>query len=243
MTDSIESNAMLSLRIWRGKDDGRFHDYEVPARPNQTILDVISEVQRRQEPCLAYRFSCRVGVCGSCAMSVNGVPRWTCRTHVRTFADDQVITIEPLRNMPRIKDLVCDLAPFIDSWQRAGGVFRGAATRHQATANTDPTSRARMAADAALQCINCGVCHSACDVVAWNDNYIGPAGLNRAWTLINDDRHIERRDTLSKALGTGGCASCHTQGNCTRLCPIGLSPSEGVAGLKRAAVFGLPKTV
>ena len=231
----------LTVRIWRGKEQGKLVSYEIPARANQTVLDVITEVQRHHEPGLAYRFSCRVGVCGSCAMMVNGKPRWTCRTHVRKVASEGILTVEPLRNMPHIKDLVCDLEPFIDTWQKAGATFSGTSTRHDPPARVDPESSARQVADAALQCINCGVCYSACDVVHWNPEYIGPAGLNRAWTLVNDVRHESRQGTFDKAFGEGGCSSCHSHGNCTRHCPIGLSPSQSIAGLKRAAVFGLPE--
>jgi len=98
----------------------------------------------------------------------------------------------------------------------------------------------RVAADAALQCINCAVCYSACDVVSWNPDYIGPAGLNRAWTLVNDVRHNRREQTFKMAFGEGGCGSCHSHGNCTRHCPVELRPSESIAGLKRAAFSGLP---
>lgn len=242
MSEVVRSGGELVVRIWRGRDDGKLVTYRVPARENQTVLDVITEVQRRHEPSLAYRFSCRVGVCGSCAMTVNGRPRWTCRTHVKKVADQGTLTVEPLRSLPRIKDLVCDLAPFIDTWRKAGAPFEGTSTRHEPPAAIDPASPARRAADAATQCINCGVCYSACDVVHWDRDYIGPAGLNRAWTLVNDARHANRAGTLAKALGSGGCGSCHSQGNCTRHCPVELSPSESIAGLKRAALFGLPNS-
>ncbi|NKB77460.1 MAG: succinate dehydrogenase/fumarate reductase iron-sulfur subunit [Gammaproteobacteria bacterium] len=238
---SVVNVSFLEVKVWRGKDDGELVSYQVPGRENQTVLDVVSEIQRSHEPSLAYRYACRVGVCGSCAMTVNGMPKWTCRTHVKKVMDDGVLTIEPLRNLPRIKDLVCDLSPFIDTWQQAGAPFCGTKTRHEAPANIDPESKARKAADAGLQCINCAVCYSACDVVSWNKDYIGPAGLNRAWTLVNDARHGERQSTFDKAFGSGGCGSCHSQGNCTRHCPIGLSPSESIAGLKKSALFGLPK--
>ncbi len=231
----------LSVRLWRGKDEGELVTYQVPARDNQTVLDVITEVQRLHQPDLAYRFACRVGVCGSCAMTVNGKPRWTCRTHVKKVAVEGVLTVEPLRNLPRIKDLVCDLAPFIDTWKKAGAPFVGKQTRQQPPAAVDPNSKARRAADAALQCINCGVCYSGCDVVNWNRDYVGPAALNRAWTLVNDVRHAERQQSFDKAFGDGGCSNCHSHGNCTRLCPIELSPSNSIAGLKRLTLTGLDK--
>lgn len=228
----------LRVSVWRGKDDGRFETYEVPARDNQTVLDVVTEVQRHHEPALAYRFACRVGVCGSCAMTVNGVPRWTCRTHVKKVAPDGALTVEPLRNMPRIKDLACDMREFFDKWQGAGGRFEGMETRADPPRPVKPSERERRAVDAAIECINCGVCYSACDVVSWNGDYLGPAALNRAWTLVNDERHARRRTTLDDATGADGCASCHTQGSCMRHCPVGLSPTESIAGLKRMSLLG-----
>ncbi|MEO1494029.1 MAG: 2Fe-2S iron-sulfur cluster-binding protein [Pseudomonadota bacterium] len=229
------------VRIWRGRSDGAFRSYRVPARDNQTVLDVVTAVQRRDAPDLAYRFACRVGVCGSCAMMVNGVPRWTCRTHVSRLGPGP-ITIAPLRNLPHIKDLVTDMAPFFEKWQRAGGKFTGSASRADALASISPASKKRQQADAGIECINCAVCYAACDVVAWNEDYLGPAALLRAWTLVNDERHAGQDETRKKATGDGGCSNCHAQANCARHCPVGLSPSHGIAGLKRqslAAMFGL----
>ncbi len=77
----------LRVSIWRGRDDGRFVTYEVPRQASQTVLDVVTHVQRHVDPSLSYRFACRVGMCGSCAMTVNGVARWTCRTHVSKVVD------------------------------------------------------------------------------------------------------------------------------------------------------------
>lgn len=229
----------LSVRIWRGGQDGTFVHYEVPRRPNQTVLDVVTEVQRRQEPALAYRFACRVGVCGTCAMTVNGKPRWTCRTHVRRVAGDGEIVIEPLRNMPRIKDLVVDMGGFFDKWTRAGGRFMGTRNRTQGPARVDPASPQRRQADSGIECINCAVCYAACDVVGWDSEYLGPAALNRAWTLVNDERHADVQGVLAKATGTGGCGSCHTHGSCMSHCPIDLSPTASIAGLKRRSLLDL----
>jgi len=226
-------NEDLQVSIWRGKREGRFVDYQVPGRANQTVLDVVTWVQRHREPSLAYRFACRVGVCGSCAMTVNGRPRWTCRTHVRKVAGDGRLRIEPLRNLPRIKDLACDMAPFFDKWQRAGGRFKGGATRAEPMASLDPSSPQRRAADAAIECINCAVCYSACDTVTWNPDYLGPAALNRAWTLVNDVRHQESRAIVATAAADGGCHACHSHGSCVEFCPVELEPTAGIAGLKR----------
>ncbi len=234
----METAKSLRVRVWRGGESGYWAEYAVAARDNQTVLDVVTEIQRRHEPSLAYRFACRVGVCGSCAMTVNGQPRWTCRTHVRKVVHDGQLTIEPLRNLPRIKDLVCDLEPFIDTWQRAGAIFQGRSDRNDPPQKVDPESISRKQADAALQCINCGVCYSACDVVYWNRRYLGPAALNRVWTLLNDERHSEHQGTFNKAFSRDGCSSCHSHGNCARFCPVELSPASSIAGLKKMAFRG-----
>jgi len=239
MTGTSREAKHLTVRVWRGAEAGAFATYLVPARANQTVLDVVTEVQRRHAPDLAYPFACRVGVCGSCAMTVNGVPRWTCRTHVARVAEGGTLTVEPLRSLPRIRDLITDMTPFFDKWRAAGGRFEGAATRADPPARVDPASARRQAVDAAIECINCAVCHAACDVVAGDADYLGPAALLRAWTLVNDERHVARRDTIARATGQGGCGSCHSQGNCMKHCPVGLRPAEGVAGLKRLSLAAL----
>ena len=201
----------LKVKIWRGEEDGEFQSFEVPARENQTILDVVTEVQRQQEPGLSYRFACRVGVCGSCAMTVNGKPRWTCRTHINAVAKDGEITIEPLRNMPVIKDLTCDMTDFFQKWQKAGGTFKGTVTRKDKVVTIPPSSPKRQKADAGIECINCAVCYAACDTVNWDSEYLGPAALNRAWTLVNDERVGNQKEVLDKAIGDNGCSSCHSK--------------------------------
>jgi len=228
---------MLTVRIHRGADEGELVTYSVPWRENQTVLDVVTEVQRQQEPTLSYRFACRVGVCGSCAMTVNGKPRWTCRTHVSRVEEDGVIVVEPLRNMPRIKDLVVDMSEFFDKWKKAGNTFVGTATRHDPPAKVSPDSKQRKLADAAIECINCAVCYAACDVVAWDKDYLGPAALNRAWTLYNDERHADRKGVLKQATSGSGCNACHSQGSCMTHCPVNLSPTGSIAGLKKQALL------
>ncbi|GJL82359.1 MAG: fumarate reductase [marine bacterium B5-7] len=231
------SDGQLQVHVWRGGEKGALKTYSVSARDNQTVLDVVTEIQQRIDPTLSYRFACRVGVCGSCAMTVNGRPRWTCRTHVTRVAINSELTIEPLRNLPHIKDLITDMAPFFEKWQRAGGVFEGTATRHDPPASVTHEDRQRRNADAGIECINCAVCYSACDVAGWNKDYLGPAALNRAWTLLNDCRHGDHRGLLAVVSAAGGCSSCHTQGRCTEACPVELSPTRSIAGLKRATLL------
>ena len=229
----------LQVRGWRGSAKGAFQEFEVPRHASQTVLDVVTHIQRVLDPTLAYRFACRVGMCGSCAMTVNGVPRWTCRTHVDKVVKKGWIEIAPLRNLPLIRDLVTDMGEFFDKWARAKGQFQGRSSRKEDFSKIAPDSHGRIQIDAGIECIGCAVCYSACDVVSWNPAYLGPAALNRAWTLIEDERDSITIERLRAVAGDAGCHSCHTHMSCTEHCPKQISPTAGIAGLKREVAVAL----
>jgi len=224
----------LNVRVWRGAASGEFQSFEVPRYASQTVLDVVTHIQRALDPTLAYRYACRVGMCGSCAMTVNGVARWTCRTHVDKVASDGAVEIAPLRNLPVIRDLVTDMSLFFDKWAKARGRFEGGTSRSDEFAEVAPQSPQRQQVDAAIECIGCGVCYASCDVVAWNPDYLGPAALNRAWTLANDVRDVSNTERLRAIAGDAGCHACHTHVSCSERCPKQISPTAGISGLKRA---------
>ncbi len=223
----------MKVSVWKGGAEGSLQEFEVPREPSQSVLDVVTYIQRKLDPTLAYRYACRVGMCGSCAMTVNGVPRWTCRTHVDKVLHNEKLKLEPLKNLPVIRDLVTDMREFFDKWARAKGHFKGSRTRRDDFAAIRPSSEQRRQIDAAIECIGCGVCYSACDVVSWNPDYLGPAALNRAWTLARDERDQDSIGRLRAVAGDRGVHSCHTHMSCTELCPKKLSPTAGIAGLKR----------
>lgn len=231
----------LRVSVWRGTESGHLQTFEVPRLESQTVLDVVTHIQRALDPTLSYRFACRVGMCGSCAMTVNGRARWTCRTRVSEVARDDAFEVRPLSNLPVIKDLVTDMAPFFDKWARARGYFQGAHTRRDDFARVPPESPERRHADAGIECIGCGVCYSSCDVVALNADYLGPAALNRAWTLVNDVRDTDRLARLAAVAGDAGCHACHTHMSCAERCPKKITPTASIAGLKRAAMFAALK--
>jgi fumarate reductase iron-sulfur subunit len=226
----------LEVSLWRGGAEGRYQVYQVPLRENQTVLDVVTWVQRNVDATLSYRFACRVGMCGSCAMTVNGRPRWTCRTHVSKVAAGGRVEIGPLENLPVIKDLAADMRPFFEKWQQAKGVFAPSRTRADAIEEIRPDGAARIAADAAIECINCGICYAACDTVRWNTDYLGPAALNRAWSLVNDQRDAGNPARLQAVAASGGCHACHSHQSCQEHCPQALNPTAAIAGLKRRTV-------
>lgn len=236
-TDLLADQDEMEVSVWRGDAaGGEFETFQVPAQDNQTILDVVSWIQQNGDQTLSYRFACRVGMCGSCAMTVNGTPRWTCRTHVKKVLKNNRLTIAPLQNLPVIKDLAADMDPFFDKWVKAGGRHESGLTRHDDIQAISPEDEERAEANAGIECINCSVCYSACDTVRANPDYLGPAALQRAWTVVNDAKHGRRQEVLDAVAASDGCFNCHSMGNCTVHCPKELDPMSAIAGLKRTVV-------
>jgi fumarate reductase iron-sulfur subunit len=227
----------LRVDVWRGTKIGQFQAFAIPRREHQTVLDVVTEIQREHDSTLSYRFACRVGMCGSCAMVVNGRPRWTCRTRVSEVIDaDERLRLEPLRNFTVVKDLAVEMTQFFDKWKDAKGYFEPGLTPEKDFAVVPPATVERQAADAGIECIGCGVCYSACDVVAWDRDYLGPAALNRAWTLVNDVRDHGQSARFDAVSASNGCQACHTHMSCTSFCPKAIAPTYSIAGLKRAVM-------
>jgi fumarate reductase iron-sulfur subunit len=228
---------VLGVDIWRGTEQGAFQAFAIPRRTHQTVLDVVTEIQREHDATLSYRFACRVGMCGSCAMVVNGQPRWTCRTRVsEVVRAGGRLRLEPLRNFAVVKDLAVEMTDFFDKWKRAHGFFEPGPAPATDFAVVPPGSPERINCDAGIECIGCGVCYSACDVVAWDRDYLGPAALNRAWTLVNDVRDCGDAARLDAVSGGAGCQACHTHMSCTAFCPKAIAPTYSIAGLKRATL-------
>jgi len=133
--DTMKSSSM-EVSVWRGDHDGgAFSTYTVPRQASQTVLDVVVWIQQNADPTLAYRYACRVGMCGSCAMTVNGRPRWTCRTHIQVVGDNG-LEIAPLQNLPVIRDLAVDMTEFFDKWPPKGCSSRP----RRGTSRSNPSS-------------------------------------------------------------------------------------------------------
>jgi succinate dehydrogenase/fumarate reductase iron-sulfur protein len=211
----------------------RFEEYEVEVGERASVLDALFAAQRASAPDLAFRFSCRVGMCGSCAMVVNGRERLTCSTLVRAVGTE--LRIEPLRNLPVVRDLATDLKPFFDAYQRAIPhlVPRAGLTDFELIPADSATARAM---DHQPQCIDCGSCYSACSLVTLHPRYLGPMALHRALTLLMDPRDAARAERMDAVAGEGGAFRCHTLGNCRDVCPRNISPTHSIERLKRLAV-------
>src|SRR5207244_8929790 len=191
----------VTLRVFRWAPDQPEHVQEdrVAAAADTTVLDALVEVQRAQDPTLAFRYACRVGMCGSCAMVVNGRERWACRMRLASLGPGPV-SIRPLYHFPLLRDLVVDMTPFVDR-QRAVGAALVPAADAPAYAAIPAAAAERAETDEAIECIGCGMCLSACTMVAHDPYFPGPAALNRAFTLQHDRRDTARAARWTSLLG------------------------------------------
>jgi fumarate reductase iron-sulfur subunit len=214
--------------------------YRVPRIEKMTILDVLVYIQRHHDRSLAFRYACRLGMCGTCTVMVNDVPRWACRTSIERLGGE-TIRIAPLRFLPVVKDVLVDYEPFFTKYRAAQSYF---VPRQEPTeaAPISPASRERRAIDPNLECITCGACYASCTMLAHDAEYLGPAALNRAYTLVRDSRDGLRRGRLAAVGGEHGCWRCHSLFNCTEVCPKHLSPTRAIQGLKRAIVLDWLRT-
>lgn len=228
---------VLKVFRWTPGFRERIQRFWVPAREGMTVLDALVDVQRRLDPTLAFRYACRVGMCGSCAMVVNGRERWACRTLLKSLRTG-IVTVRPLYHFPLIRDLVVDMAPLAEQSARVGGAFvPKEATPAAARIPAGAPERGRI--DPAIECIGCGMCVSACTMVANDERFPGPAALNRLYTLQADSRDGAHEDRSAVMLSEDTLTRCHTEMNCTDVCPMGLSPTASILALRRLAVRGL----
>ena len=215
----------------------RREEHTVELGDKASVLDALLTLQRGPCPDLAFRFSCRVGMCGSCAMVVNGREQLACSTLVKQVGPR--LRLDPLRNLPVVRDLAVDLEPFFAAYQRVQPHF----TLRE---GLDPGEFYRIPHESgewkALshqpQCIDCGACYSACTLVTLHPRYLGPMALNRALNLVVDPRAAGRAERLALVSGEAGAFRCHTLGNCRDVCPRGISPTRSIERLKRLAVAG-----
>jgi fumarate reductase iron-sulfur subunit len=223
----------LSVYRWTPGSRERWQPFTIDAGADTTVLDALVQIQRRQDPSLAFRYACRVGMCGSCAMVVNGRERWACRTRLAALGAGPV-SVRPLYHLPLLRDLVVDMTPFTSKLRGVGAALVPAADA-EPYALIPAGSAERRDIDPAIECIGCGMCVSACTMVAHNERFPGPAALNRAFTLARDSRDAGQDARWSVLLSDDALARCHGQGNCTEVCPMGLAPTTSIVRLRQLA--------
>jgi succinate dehydrogenase / fumarate reductase iron-sulfur subunit len=230
---------MVTLKVRRSLVDGisRTDTFQVSLEDRMTVLDALFLVQREQDPSLAFRCSCRVGMCGTCAMNIDGVPRLACKTRASTL-QSKTIHVEPLPNLPVIRDLVVSLQPFFEQWKKVLPGLHAVNRESQELARIPASSAYARETLRKRDCITCGACYSACGIKSSNTEYLGPAAINKAFLRLVDPRDGAKRERLRVLNGEyGGVWRCHTQFNCTAVCPKGINLTDTIVRLKRAMLW------
>jgi succinate dehydrogenase/fumarate reductase iron-sulfur protein len=217
----------IHVRVHRTEDGDR-QDFNVHATDPMTVLDLLSEIQRAHDPSLAFRYSCRVAMCGTCGVRVDGRSALACRAVIPPNRD--TVDVAPLAGLPVVRDLVVDMRPFWDQWARVIPWFMPAAGNVE---RLHPDSHETRLVDHALGCISCGACYSTCEIAGGGSDYLGPAALNRALALVADARDGAATERLRIVGGRGGVDRCHYVQGCTSACPVGLDPARAIVELRR----------
>ncbi len=231
-------------RFARGSS--RYDRFEIHPTPGMTVLDALFQVRDEQDDSLSFRYSCRGAVCGSCAMLINGIPRLACKTQVSSllagdpgpklakFLKDQAVEydrsnevlVEPLPNMPVLKDLVADMMAFFSKYERI--------RPYLATIEPEPDTEFPMTKEEVSElekftnCILCGACYGACPVNGENGAYIGPAALAKLYRFRIDPRDSEGEARLKTADVPEGWWSCRFYANCYHVCPRSVPPNYAI---------------
>ena len=225
----------ITLEVFRYRpeqeDEPVFQNYEVPLRKDWVILDALNYVKDQVDGTLSFRWSCRMGVCGSCGMMVNGTPVLTCATFLEKFAPGP-IKVEPLDNFPVVRDLVIEMTDFMNKLK---GVKPWVICEEEKpVAEGEYLQTPSQLADYKQysMCINCMLCYSACPVYGLEPKFIGPAALALAQRYNMDNRdqgQEERMDLLSTDEGIWHCTFV---GECSAVCPKGVDPAGAIQRYK-----------
>ncbi len=207
-------------------------EYVVPVHPGMTVLDALVYIKEHLDGSLAYRSSCRMGICGSCGVFINGFPHLACQTQILSLAAPVVVAAMP--NYPLVKDLVPDLDPMVGHH----AAVRPFIIRddHEQEHPTAEYGQSPEELDAYLQfayCIKCGICLSACPTLATDPAFTGPQALAQAYRYTADSRDAGRRARLAAVDTAHGVWRCHLAGACTEACPKGVDPALAIQLLKR----------
>ncbi len=208
--------------------------YEVPCQPDWKVLDALNYIKDHIDPTLSHRWSCRMAVCGSCGMTVNGEPKLTCKDALSSYGD--TVEVEPLSNFPVIRDLVVELDGFMEKLKSVKPWIVQAKERavEEGTTRQSPAELAEFKQFS--MCINCMLCYSACPVVANEPDFLGPAAiaLGHRYNLdTRDDGDAERQDIFR---GEGTVFSCSYANECSEVCPKNVDPAAAVNQAKLRAV-------
>jgi len=233
----IKANA-YTFKILRydAKEPGSgpcFATYRIKVIPGLTILAVLIRIRDEIDGTLAFRCSCRSAVCGSCAMVINGKIDLACRTQVAIFDTDTII-LEPLPNFEVIRDLVVDMTPFWNMYEKVQPyLIRNSPTPEKEIPQSEEE---RKRIDQYVNCMLCACCYGACPVLAREPDYIGPAAAAKLERFVLDSRDERPAGTLDVFNDEKGVWACDTLFRCIDACPKDVRPTDGIVGLRKAMV-------
>jgi succinate dehydrogenase / fumarate reductase, iron-sulfur subunit len=265
LTDAggAETRRFRVFRYKRGDGGERFDEFEVPVGPHTTVLDALRWIQQHRDRSLALRHSCLHASCGTCGMQVDGREELACVCSVQDHGAQ--ITVEPLANLPILTDLVVEMNGFFARFPHQHPIIRSSGVpsngqdgevqlegEHEVTLEPPspvplhhhPLHHEHRAATPGVDfvrledCIECGLCLSACPVTATSHDYVGPAALAAAERLLEEPRGVKREDVLEWAGRPEGVWRCHVGFECTRACPADAIPAERIMALRRELMFG-----
>ena len=229
----MEATIALSVARYRPEQEAEpiFQTYEVPFRKDWVILDALNYIKDQLDGSLSFRWSCRMGVCGSCGMKVNRIPKLTCATFLGDFQPGP-ICVEPLDYFPVIRDLVVDLTDFMRKLNRVKPWIIRTAEKPlsegeylQTPAQLDTYTQFSM-------CINCMLCYSACPIYGLEPTFVGPAAIALAQRYNMDSRDQGAAERLELLSGKDGIWECTFVGECTKVCPKNVDPAGAIQQYK-----------
>ncbi len=213
----------------------RTETYEVPCHPDWKVLDALNFIKDESDGTLSHRWSCRMAVCGSCGMQVNGEPALTCKQTVGELPD--TIEVAPLANFPVVRDLVVELEGFLEKLQRVKPWIIRAKEKavEEGTHCQSPAEHAEFKQFS--MCINCMLCYAACPVVANEPEFLGPAAiaLGHRYSMDSRDEGAAERNEIFR--GEGTVFSCSYANECSEVCPKHVDPAAAVNQAKFNAVI------
>jgi succinate dehydrogenase / fumarate reductase, iron-sulfur subunit len=237
---TVPSEVVFRIRRFDPTTDAEPHweDYRFPCPPGTTVLEGLKIIKEKLSPTLAWRSSCRMGVCGSCGMFINGSPRLACNTQIAELGGS-LVTVAPLPNFNIIRDLVPDLMPMIQAHVEAMPYL----IREDTAEMAQPTGEYWQSPHQLEQylefsyCIKCGCCMAACPTYATDPDYAGPMPLTQAHRYNSDSRDGGFKERKALLSGGRGPWRCHFAGECSRVCPKGVDPARAIQLMKRQLVF------
>jgi succinate dehydrogenase / fumarate reductase iron-sulfur subunit len=227
----------IKLDILRKKVGGdRFRqDFAVESRPGMVLLDAFHTIQEEQDPGFAFRYSCRGAICGSCAVRVNGAAALACKTQLAPLAEQGGIIVEPLTNLAVVKDLVCELTPFWEAYDKVRPYLVRQKEEHDARLTWEDKMTAAQLdqLQRSYDCIKCAACFSDCPKRAADANFIGPAASVQLYKFFFDPRDGDHPWRVDFAGAPGGVVDCDSHANCVKVCPKDVRPLRAINFMRK----------